>query len=175
MSELLKAGEKAPDFTLPCHADKDAGGEKVTFTLSKLRGKNVVLAFYPADWSAVCGDQLALYNELLPVFAKQNAELFGISVDSIYSHEAFRDARNYKMLLLADFHPKGEVAKKYGVYNEEEGFTERALFVIDKDGVIRYSYVSPTDVNPGADQILKTLREIQAEEENNKGENANAK
>lgn len=173
MSEILKAGEKAPDFTLPCHADKSAGGEKVTFTLSNLRGKNVVLAFYPADWSSVCGDELALYNELLPTFEKYNAELFGISVDSIYCHEAFRKARNYKMLLLADFHPKGEVAKKYGVYREEDGFSERALFVIDKAGEIRWSYVSPLDVNPGAEQILKTLKEIEGEE-NNKGEKANA-
>lgn len=172
MSEILKAGEKAPDFTLPCHADDAAGGEEAMFTLSDLRGKNVVLAFYPADWSAVCGDELALYNELLPMFAKENAELFGISVDNIYSHEAFRKDRGYKMMLLSDFEPKGKVSKEYGVYREKDGFSERALFVIDKDGVIRWSYVSPMDVNPGADQILKTLKEIQAEE-NGKGEKTN--
>ena len=171
MSEILKAGEKAPNFTLPCHAGDAAGSDEPTFTLSNMRGKNVVLAFYPADWSSVCGDQLALYNEILPMFEKYDAEIFGISVDNIFSHEAFRENRGYKMLLLADFEPKGEVAKKYGVYREKDGFSERALFVIDKDGVIRWSYVSPMDVNPGADQILKTLKEIQGEE---KGEKANA-
>lgn len=173
MSEILKAGEKAPDFTLPCHAGKAAGEEEPTFTLSNLRGKNVILAFYPADWSAVCGDQLALYNELLPMFEKYDAELFGISVDSMFCHDAFRENRGYKMMLLADFHPKGEVSKKYGVYREKDGFSERALFVIDKTGVIRWSYVSPLDVNPGADQILKTLKEIETGE-NVKGEKANA-
>ena len=172
MSELLKAGEKAPDFTLPCRAVEAAGDEEPTFTLENMRGKNVVLAFYPADWSAVCGDQLALYNELLPMLAKQNAELFGVSVDSEFSHEAFRKDRGYKMMLLSDFEPKGEVAKKYGVYRDDDGFSERALFVIDKDGVIRYSYVSPIGVNPGADQILKTLKEIQSEEN---GGNENGK
>ncbi|MEO8074228.1 MAG: redoxin domain-containing protein [Acidobacteriota bacterium] len=172
MSEILKAGEKGPDFTLPCRAVEAAGDEEPTFSLKNMRGKNVVLAFYPADWSAVCGDQLALYNELLPMFAKQKAELFGISVDSEFSHEAFRESRGYKMTLLSDFEPKGEVSKKYGVYREKDGFSERALFVIDKDGVIRYSYVSPIDVNPGADQILKTLKEIQGEE---KGEKENGK
>ena len=164
MSELLKEGEKAPDFTLPCNAGEAAGDVEPTFTLGDLRGKNVILAFYPADWSAVCGDQLALYNELLPTFANYNAELFGISVDSEFSHKAFRQDRNYKMTLLSDFEPKGEVAKEYGVYRDEDGFTERALFVIDKDGVIRYSYISPMDVNPGADKILETLKEIQGKE-----------
>lgn len=171
MSEILEAGEKAPDFTLPCRAVEAAGDQEPTFSLKNMRGKNVVLAFYPADWSAVCGDQLALYNELLPMLEKQNAELFGISVDSEFSHEAFRESRGYKMMLLSDFEPKGEVSKKYGVYRDKDGFSERALFVIDKDGVIRYSYVSPIDVNPGADQILKTLKEIQGEE----GEKENGK
>lgn len=162
MGELLKTGETAPDFTLSSNAGEAAGDGGETFTLSTLRGKNVVLAFYPADWSAVCGDQLTLYNELLPAFEKQNAELVGISVDGVFCHAAFRDARDYKMTLLSDFEPKGEVAKKYGVYREGDGFSERALFVIDEDGVIRYSYVSPLGINPGAKEILQTLKEIQA-------------
>ncbi|MDT5158945.1 MAG: hypothetical protein QOC99_3595 [Acidobacteriota bacterium] len=163
MSELLKAGEKAPDFTLSSHAGAAAGDAEEKLVLSKLRGRNVILAFYPADWSAVCGDQLALYNELLPTFEKQNAELVGISVDGVFCHAAFREARGYKMILLSDFEPKGEVSKKYGVYREGDGFSERALFVIDGDGVIRYSYVSPLGVNPGAKEILQTLKEIQAD------------
>lgn len=164
MSALLKAGEKAPDFTLSSHAGAAAGDAEETFTLSTLRGKNVILAFYPADWSAVCGDQLTLYNELLPMFEKQNAELVGISVDGVFCHAAFREARGYKMTLLSDFEPKGAVAKSYGVYREGDGFSERALFVIDQDGAIRYSYVSPLGVNPGAKEILQTLKEIQADE-----------
>lgn len=163
MSELLKVGERAPDFTLPSHAGAAAGEKEETFTLSVLRGKNVILAFYPADWSAVCGDQLTLYNELLPMFEKQKATLLGISVDGAFCHAAFREARGYKMTLLSDFEPKGEVSKKYGVYRDGDGFSERALFVIDADGVIRYSYVSPIGVNPGAKEILETLKEIQAD------------
>ena len=172
MSELLKAGEKAPDFTLSSHAAA-AGDAEDKFTLSKLRGKNVILVFYPADWSSVCGDQLTLYNELLQTFEKQNAELFGISVDGVFCHQAFRENRGYKMTLLSDFEPKGEVSKKYGVYRNGEGFSERALFVIDEDGVIRWSNVSPIGVNPGANQILQSLKEIQAGE-NGKGEQVNA-
>ena len=170
MGELLKAGETAPDFTLSSRAKVGAPTEKIS--LSGLRGKNVVLVFYPADWSSVCGDQLTLYNEILPLLEKQNAELLGISVDSVFCHAAYRENRGYKMTLLADFEPKGETAKKYGVYRDGDGFSERALFVIDKDGVIRWSYVAPVEVNPGANDILKALKEIQAGE-NGKGEREN--
>lgn len=173
MSKLLKAGEKAPDFTLPRQAGEAAGDEEETLTLSGMKGKNTVLVFYPADWSSVCGDQLALYNEILPVIEKLDAELFGISVDGVFCHQAFREIRGYKMTLLSDFEPKGAVAKKYGVYRDGDGFSERALFVIDKEGTIRYSYVSPIGINPGANEILRSLREIQADE-NGKGEQANA-
>jgi peroxiredoxin len=162
MSELLKVGAKAPDFTLSSNAGAAAGDEAETFTLSTLRGKNVILAFYPADWSAVCGDQLTLYNEILQTFEKQNAELIGISVDGVFCHAAFREARGYKITLLSDFEPKGEVSKRYGVYREGDGFSERALFVIDGDGIVRYSYVSPLGINPGAKEILQMLKEIQA-------------
>ena len=160
MSELLQAGQMAPDFTLPSSAPKDAGETAGSVSLHDFRGKNVILAFYPADWSAVCGDELAIFNQMLPMFQKLDAELLGISVDSAFCHGAFRDDRGSKMDLLADFEPKGAVSKQYGVYNKD-GFSERALFVIDKDGVIRYSFVSPIDVNPGANEILKTLKQIQ--------------
>lgn len=173
MRELLKAGEHAPDFTLSSQPGAAAGDAEDKFKLSEQRGKNVVLVFYPADWSAVCGDQLTLYNEILPMIEKLNAELFGISVDGVFCHQAFRENRGYKMTLLSDFEPKGEVAKKYGVYRDSDGFSERALFVIDKGGVIRYSYVSPIEVNPGANEILQSLRKIQAAE-NGKGEQASA-
>ncbi len=168
MGKLLQASEQAVDFTLSSHVGENAGDPQDTVTLSDFRGrKNVILVFYPADWSAVCGDQLTLYNELLPEFEKLNAVLFGISVDGQFCHGAFRENRGYKMTLLSDFEPKGEVAKKYGVYRDQDGFTERALFVIDKEAVIRWSYVSPMGVNPGAKEILESLKKIQGDEKEN--------
>ena len=152
MTQILAPGTPAPDFTLPATPDQK-------ISLSELRGRPVVLAFYPADWSPVCGDQMALYNQILPEFHKHNAELLGISVDGVWCHAAFSKARNLHFPLLADFEPKGEVAKKYGAYRTE-GFTDRALFVIDKDGVIRWSYRSPVAVNPGADGILEALENL---------------
>ncbi|HEY1802552.1 MAG TPA: peroxiredoxin [Terriglobales bacterium] len=153
MPQILAPGTKAPDFTLPVTADQK-------LSLSELRGQPVVLAFYPADWSPVCGDQMAFYNEILPEFQKHKAELMGISVDGVWCHAAFAEARHLHFPLLADFEPKGAVAKKYGVYRENDGITERALFVIDKNGTIAWSYCSPIAVNPGADGILQALEAL---------------
>ena len=143
----LAPGMQAPDFTLPSGPDQ-------TVSLRDFRGRPVILAFYPADWSPVCGDQMALYNEILPEFKRYGAELLGVSVDGAWCHKAFAENRKLHFSLLADFEPKGSVARAYGVYRDGEGITERALFVIDRDGTIRWSYVSPIDVNPGADGIL---------------------
>ncbi|HWL41088.1 MAG TPA: redoxin domain-containing protein [Gemmatimonadaceae bacterium] len=153
---LLAAGVRAPDFTLLSTPDQ-------AVSLADFRGKPVILAFYPADWSPVCGDQMALYNEVLPEFRKHDAMLLGISVDGAWCHAAFSAARNLHFPLLADFEPKGAVARAYGAYRVEDGFTERALFVIDADGVIRWSYCSPVGVNPGADGILDALESLHAE------------
>jgi peroxiredoxin len=153
MSAILAPGTTAPDFQLQVTPDQK-------LSLSELRGKPVVLVFYPADWSPVCGDQLALYNEVLPEFQKHGAELVGISVDGIWCHTAYASARNLHFPLLADFEPKGAVARSYGVYHNDWGIAERALFVIDKDGVIRWSYMSPIGVNPGADGILEALENL---------------
>jgi len=120
----------------------------------------VILAFYPADWSPVCSDQIALYNEVLPEFRRFSAELLGISVDGIWSHLAFAHDRKLRFPLLSDFEPKGAVARSYGVYREQDGYSERALFVIDGEGIIRWSYVSPVGVNPGADGILRALEKV---------------
>jgi peroxiredoxin len=152
-NKLLSAGTSAPGFSLNSKPD-----QKVS--LNALRGKPVVLAFYPADWSPVCGDQMALYNEVLPEFRKLGAELLGISVDGVWCHRAFSEARNLRFPLLADFEPKGAVAQKYGVYRNGDGISERALFVIDKDGKIAWSYLSPIGVNPGADGILQALEDL---------------
>jgi len=153
---ILTPGSRAPDFTLPAAPGK-------TVTLKELRGSPVILAFYPADWSPVCGDQMALYNQVLPEFQKHGARLVGISVDGPWCHQAFSESRKLRFPLLADFEPKGKVAKSYGVYREQDGTTERALFVIDGDGTIVWSYCSPINVNPGADGILDALESMRAE------------
>ncbi|MFC4986262.1 redoxin domain-containing protein [Saliphagus infecundisoli] len=153
----LQPGTEAPDFTLPTTPDQ-------AVTLSNFRGQPVILAFYPADWSPVCGDQMGLYNEFLSEFRDYNAQLFGLSVDGVWSHDAFEADRNLHFPLLADFEPKGEVARAYGVYRDEPGTAERALFVIDAEGVVQWSYVSPVGVNPGVDGILDALEELPSEE-----------
>ena len=153
-STALPAGTPAPDFALKSTPDQ-------VVRLSEFRGQPVVLAFYPADWSPVCGDQMALYNEILPEFQKHNAELLGISVDGVWCHTAFAKDRNLHFPLLSDFEPKGAVARAYGAYFEAAGITERALFVIDKDGIIRWSYLSPIAVNPGAEGILEALEALE--------------
>jgi peroxiredoxin len=154
----LPVGTKAPDFTLPTTSD-----QKVS--LSEFKGRNVILVFYPADWSPVCSDQLALYNELREQFADFNASLVGISVDGIWCHLAFEKHRSFHLPLLSDFEPKGAVAKQYGVYRSQDGTSERALFVIDGEGIIRYSLVSPVGVIPDAAGILKTLHSITRKKE----------
>jgi peroxiredoxin len=156
MNHVLAAGTPAPDFSL--HATPDQ-----LVSLRDFRGRPVILAFYPADWSPVCGDQMGLYNELLDEFGRFDAELIGISVDGAWCHIAFAHDRKLRFPLLADFEPKGKVARLYGAYREEDGTTERALFVIDADGVIRWSYCSPVGVNPGADGILRALETLKPE------------
>ena len=153
MNAALPPGTRAPDFTL--HSTPDQ-----TVSLQEFRGRPVILAFYPADWSPVCGDQMALYNEILSEFERFNAELIGISVDGIWCHLAFAKDRHLHFPLLADFEPKGDVARRYGAYRAQEGISERALFVIDADGIIRWSYVSPVGINPGADGILRALEAL---------------
>jgi peroxiredoxin len=153
MAALLPAGTSAPDFELSVTPDQ-------AVSLRELRGKPAVLAFYPADWSPVCSDQMALYNEVLPEFHKFEAQVLGVSVDGVWCHAAFAKDRRLHFPLLADFEPKGGVSRLYGVYNEREGTCERALFVIDKSGVIRWSYVSPAGINPGADGILDALEKL---------------
>jgi peroxiredoxin len=133
-----------------------------TVTLRELRGRPVILAFYPADWSPVCGDQMTLYNEVLAEFQHYDATLLGVSVDGVWCHAAFARDRKLHFPLLSDFEPKGAVARRYGVYRDGDGFTERALFVIDADGIIRWSYLSPLTVNPGADGILAALESLGA-------------
>ena len=151
--KLLSPGTKAPDFTLNVTPDQ-------SLTLSDLSGKPVILAFYPADWSPVCGDQMALYNEALPEFEKYDAVMLGVSVDGSWCHDAFAKHLHIHFPLLSDFEPKGEVARRYGAYHERDGFCERALFVIGREGLISWNYLSPVAVNPGADGILQALAQL---------------
>jgi peroxiredoxin len=147
---MLATGTMAPDFEL-------YSSPYQKLRLSNLRGKKVILAFYPADWSPVCGNQMALYNEMEEYFIRHNAQLIGISVDSRWCHSAFSEEYSFNFPLLADFEPKGLVASLYEVYDEKTGECKRALYVLDEDGMIRWSYLSPIDVNPGADGILAEL------------------
>jgi peroxiredoxin len=149
----LTPGTEAPAFHLRSTPDQ-------TVSLDEFRGQAVILAFYPEDWSPVCSDQMGLYQELLPEFQRFGAELLGISVDSAWSHLAFAKDRNLHFPLLADFEPKGEVARAYQVYRADDGTSERALYVIDAQGIVRWSFVSPVGVNPGADGILRALEDL---------------
>lgn len=150
---LLAPTSVAPDFTLPSTIDNP-------ISLTDLKGKPVILVFYPGDFTPVCGDQLTLYNELLSLFEGFDAQLLGISVDSLESHVVFSADRKLDFPLLADSDPLGEVARRYGVFDEESQTCERALFVIDHMGRIAWSYLSPREVNPGADGILKALENL---------------
>ena len=153
-SRPLAAGVRAPDFSLHDTPDQ-------IVSLSDFRGKRLILMFYPADWSPVCGDEVTLFNEVLPEFRKLNAELLGVSVDGVWCHIAFAKDRKLHFPLLADFEPKGAVAKAYGAYRQHDGTSERALFVIDEQRIIRWSYLSPIGVNPGADGVLTALEELE--------------
>ena len=151
--DILRPGTAAPNFALNATPDQ-------VLSLAELRGHPVVLVFYPADWSPVCGDELALYNELLTEFRQYGASLVGISVDGVWCHAAFARDRNLHFPLLSDFEPKGAVSRAYGAYRAAEGTSERALFVLDGDGTIKWSYCSPVGVNPGADGILEALESL---------------
>ena len=149
----LPPGSAAPDFELRSTPDQ-------TVSLADFRGQPVILAFYPEDWSPVCSDQMALYQEVLPEFQRFNAELLGISVDGVWCHLAFAKDRNLHFPLLADFEPKGAIARAYNVYRATDGTSERALYVVDANGRVHWSYISPVGVNPGADGILRALESL---------------
>jgi peroxiredoxin len=154
----LAPGMPAPDFSLP-----GSGGDEIR--LRDLRGRPVILAFYPADWSPVCSDQMALYNEVLDMFAEYDAQLLGISVDGKWCHKAFAEAKKLRFPLLSDFEPKGKIARQYGVYHDEKGTCRRALCVLEDTGLVYWHYISPNDVNPGADGILEALERMKDDRE----------
>ncbi|MGC4038479.1 MAG: redoxin domain-containing protein [Chitinophagaceae bacterium] len=150
---MLAINTIAPSFKLYATPDQQV-------ELTQLLGRKVILAFYPADWSPVCGDQMVLLNETVKFFQQYNAIVMGISVDGKWSHMAFSKDRNLHFPLLADFEPKGLVSKRYDVYDDSEGESKRALYIIDEKGIIRWHYLSPVGINPGVDGILQALDEM---------------
>ena len=134
---MIAAGEPAPDFTL-----RDQDGEEVS--LADFRGRKVLLVFYPMDFSPVCSDQLSIYQEVKPEIAAKGVELVGISVDHPYAHKAFQEKLGIDTTLLADFEPKGEVAKRLRLLPRRPGFANRTLVLIDEEGKVAWAYESPT-------------------------------
>jgi peroxiredoxin len=149
---MIEPGSPAPDFTL-----RDQDGNEVS--LRDYRGRTLVLVFYPSDFSPVCTDQLSVYQEVLPQLEEAGAELVGISVDGAFCHKAFREHQGLTIPLLADFHPKGEVAKAYGVWSEQYGVSGRALVMVGPDGAVEWSYLSPPLEIPGANLIFDALEQ----------------
>jgi peroxiredoxin len=150
---VIRPGERAPEFTLTDHA-----GQQVS--LSDFRGRKVMLVFYPADFSPVCTDQLSVYQEVLDQIEAAGVQLLAISVDSSWTHRAFRKQLGLDIPLLADFHPKGEVSSKYGAYIEDFGIGNRSLVLIDEEGIVRWVHESPSVVEiPGANLIFDALAE----------------
>ncbi len=148
---MIAAGEPAPDFKL-----NDQDGEEVS--LSDYKGRKVLLVFYPLDFSPVCSDQLSIYQEVKPELAEQGLELLGISVDSAYAHKAFQEKIGIDTTLLADFEPKGEVAKAYGSYIDAAGIANRTLVLVDENGVVAWAYESPSPGEfPGPNVIFDAL------------------
>jgi peroxiredoxin len=148
---MIEPGTKAPDFTLP-----DQDGTEVS--LGDFAGHKLLLVFYPLDFSPVCSDQLGIYQEVLGEIESKGASLVGVSVDSAFCHNAFREHRALTMPLLADFHPKGEMSRAYGAYREDRGSTNRSLVLVDETGTVSWSYASPSTRDiPGANLIFDAL------------------
>jgi peroxiredoxin len=148
----LNVTDRAPDFELK-------GQDGTLWRLSDLRGQTVVLVFYPQDFSGVCTEEHACFMDALEQFNKLDAVVLGISVDSHHSHRAFAQARGISYTLLADFHPKGQVGKLYGVYLEEFGYHARWTFVIDPEGRIAWIQKNIIGEVPDIEEVLEAVRE----------------
>jgi peroxiredoxin (alkyl hydroperoxide reductase subunit C) len=148
---MIEAGAPAPDFTL-----RDQDGEEVS--LADFRGGKVLLVFYPFDFSPLCSDQLALYQEVKPEIEEKGVAMLGVSVDSPYAHKAFQEKLGIDIILLADFEPKGAVSRSYDSYLAGPGMANRTLVLIDEDGQVAWTYESPNPGEfPGANVIFDAL------------------
>jgi peroxiredoxin len=151
---MIAAGEPAPTFTL-----RNQDGEQVS--LSDYRGRKLLLVFYPLDFSPICSDQLSIYQEVKPQIAEKGVELVGISVDHGFAHKAFQEKLGIDTPLLADFEPKGEVARAYGAYIEKTGHANRSLVLVDEEGTVAWAHESPTPLEiPGANVIFDALETV---------------
>ncbi|WP_392565060.1 redoxin domain-containing protein [Utexia brackfieldae] len=153
---MLKTGTQAPEFTLQSNLNKP-------ISLSQFASQKVILVFYPADWSSVCSDELSIFNASLKLFAKNNATVVAISVDSVSSHIVFAEKHHLNFPLLADFEPKGEVSRRYESYHTTEGHSKRSLYLIDETGTIRWSALSADGINPGVDGVIDALEQLNKE------------
>ena len=155
---LVRVGDPAPDLTMPIRLDR-------WVSLADSRDSIVVLAFYPGDFSPVCTDHLSTQASRHGDFEALGATLVGISVDGIFSHRAFAVARGIGFDFLADFEPKGAVARRHGAYREGLGFAHRALVVVDGVGIVPWVWVADPDDDhdPGADAVLAAVREVAAD------------
>ena len=160
---MIEPGTKAPEFTLPDHRGNEV-------SLADLRGRKVVLAFYPNDFSPVCSDQLSVYQEVLGQIEAAGAQLIGVSTDGSWAHNAFRKQLGLELTLLSDFHPKGEVSRAYGAYLEEWGTPNRSLVLIDEQGIVRWVHAEPTPLTiPGANLIFDALESVSGDPESTAG------
>jgi mycoredoxin-dependent peroxiredoxin len=150
----IAVGQPAPDFTLKDQNQKDV-------KLSQYRGKNVVIVFYPLDWSPVCTNEHACFVNDLKQFEKLNAQVLGLSVDSIWSHKAFAEKMGIRYPLLADFQPRGAVAEKFGVYLADKGITGRAIAIIDKAGKIAWVKNYEILTVPEMKEVSEALAKVQ--------------
>ncbi|GAA1940859.1 redoxin domain-containing protein [Microbacterium aoyamense] len=149
----FRVGAPAPKVQLDA-----ASGRRID--LADMKGRTVVLVFYPADWSPVCGDELDVFNIALPLFTEIGSVVLGVSVDSVWSHKAFADQHHLRIDLLSDFEPKGSVSREFGMYDDRAGRSKRGLVIIDGDGVVRWAVVYPDDVNPGVDEVLRIAGQL---------------
>jgi len=149
----IEVGQKAPDFKLKDQSQKE-------ISLQDYRGNNVVLAFYPLDFSPVCSKEHACFHDDFSQFKGVDAQILGISVDSAWAHKAFAEKLGIEYPLLADFHPKGDTARKYGLYLEDKGITNRATVIIDKEGVVRYVKVYDIPQQRTNQELIDVLQNL---------------
>jgi peroxiredoxin len=153
-NQPLSVGDVAPDFTL-----KDQTGNNVT--LGSLRGQKVVLSWHPLAWTGVCAVQMKNLEERREDFESRNAVALGMSVDTVPSKKAWAEDLGVQNLrLLSDFYPHGQVAQAYGVFNAQRGFSERAVFVLDEEGVVQWKKVYPLGEQPDIEEILEAVDEV---------------